>query len=104
MIDYLIILAVHLYADFHLQGSHISAKKCDVPFMMILHCTLYASIMSIVYYFVFDRHSIAVFLILWLSHYLLDNYGCLFTKNHKEMSIWLDQAVHLAIALMLYWI
>jgi len=92
MINYAIILFVHLYADTHLQGSHISKFKCDTKYMMALHCTMYSLLVSITLYMTLgiDLWSLPVLVV---SHYIIDHYAACKMK----LNDWQDLFAHLII-------
>jgi len=94
--NYLIILLAHLYADSHLQGSHISKYKCDTQYMMALHCAMYSLVMTLTLYYTLHI-GIWSLPVLFLSHWYIDHQA----KCQGKLNDWWDLSLHLTVVALI---
>lgn len=91
-------ILAHLIYDFHCQGEFIAKYKAQNDFVLFIHSLTYAMILSVVLLF---SHIFAfwAFLLLLVSHFFIDRW-----KARKKDICWndvyIDQALHLAIILI----
>jgi len=95
MINIVVVLLAHFYADFHLQGSYIAGKKCDTKEMMFLHCIMYSLVVSLALWWAYGIGFWSI-IILFASHWVIDGFwGC-----DNKLTLWQDQALHLIIIII----
>jgi hypothetical protein len=87
----ILILTAHLIADFPLQNKFVSIKKCDTFEYMMIHCLIYAGVLTIA----LNQIGIGwwVFLPLLVSHAIVDYYGAC----KVQLTLWQDQLLHLIV-------
>lgn len=116
MVDYLILILLHLVGDFYLQTTKIAqcknarksytcgkCKKCkdnswiNIRYLLI-HSLLYA-IPFVTLCFITDYiYTTVVMAILLVTHILIDIVTCYFNKRFKQTLVFiLDQAIHIGI-------
>ena len=77
VIDILIMLSFHYFADFILQPDELRKRKDKSMFIMIFHCLLYATVVMMGYLTIINipiwyRYSRLSFIMLFMSHLFID--------------------------------
>ncbi len=99
------LLLAHIIADFPLQTKQIFRVKMNTKWGVILHTTI-VLIFSILFTFPYLENPkvIAILLIIFISHTIIDKLKMEYSKKTKNQSIrilLLDQALHIAIIAVL---
>lgn len=125
VIDILIMLSFHYFADFILQPDELRKRKDKSLFIMIFHCLLYATVVMMGYLTVINipiwyRYSRLSFAMLFLSHLFIDlgkrtAHNTILKNNKKnpylsrckirklDKKIFaIDQLCHIMIILLIY--
>lgn len=105
MTGLMILFLGHMIADFYFQTENIAENKQDSINWMILHCTIYAVIITALVVLLTGRWElIFVVLIIFVTHFLLDEVKLKIEmrKDKPLLFFLLDQVAHLII-LYLIW-
>lgn len=125
VIDILIMLSFHYFADFVLQPDELRKRKDKSMFIMVFHCLLYATVVMMGYLTVINipiwyRYSRLSFIMLFMSHLFIDlgkrtvhNTILKNNKQNKHLSYCkikkldkkifaIDQLCHIMIILLIY--
>ncbi|TET09379.1 MAG: DUF3307 domain-containing protein [Candidatus Atribacteria bacterium] len=99
------LLLAHIIADFPMQTSQIFKVKTNTEWGILIH-TLIVLIFSILFAFPYLENPkvIAILLIMFISHTVIDKLKMEYSKKTKNQSIrilLLDQALHIAIIAVL---
>jgi hypothetical protein len=94
----------HYVLDYPLQSDFLASTKGKYFYSLLAHSFIYSSGMSLIFYYTTSHNNIlAVFLVLLISHIVID-----YIKSHaknKEKALttylYIDQALHLFINLVL---
>lgn len=116
MVDYLLLIILHLLGDFYLQTTKIAqcknakkglacgkCKKCkDSSWInrkyLIIHSLLYIVPFVILYLIMKWIYVTAVIGVLLVTHILIDAGACYFNKKNKQTVVFMaDQALHVGI-------
>ena len=117
VIDILIMLSFHYFADFILQPDELRKRKDKSMFIMVFHCLLYLTVIDIPIWYRYSRLS---FIMLFMSHLFIDlgkrtvhNTILKNNKQNKHLSYCkirkldkkifaIDQLCHIMIILLIY--
>lgn len=95
------LLLFHLWYDFHVQGSFISAGKRTSNLLLSVHATTWVLFVSVPLYLV-GTLTVEQFAFLFVTHWLMD-----WTKGHKlppgNRSLVIDQMVHVLTLAACLW-
>lgn len=96
-----LLLLFHLWYDFHVQGSFISAGKRTSNLLLSVHATTWALFVSIPLYLV-GTLTAQQFVFLLVTHWAMD-----WLKGHKmgtdSKAMIIDQAFHVATLAVVLW-
>ena len=96
-----ILLLFHLWYDFHVQGSYISAGKTTSNLLLSVHAATWALWVSTPLYFC-GTLRLEQLAFLFVTHWVMD-----WWKGHKmppvNRSLVIDQLVHLATLALVLW-
>lgn len=89
-------ILAHLLYDFHWQGDFIGQYKSKYDFLLLVHSTTWALLISAVLYY-FGIFLVWKFFFLWITHHVIDYWKCRkLDKTYALTSdLWIDQALHL---------
>lgn len=81
IVDMLLLFAIHCLADFPLQGEYLERNKRKSLYLLVCHCILYAFIVWVGFCIITgvrfaDYFSRVIFLIIFISHVLIDFGKC----------------------------
>jgi len=95
MYSLILLLTLHLFADFPLQNKWVSERKCDTWEYMVIHTVLYAGVITLGLSYL--GISEMWFIPLALSHWFIDySSGC-----KMKLNLWQDQLIHITILLLI---
>lgn len=120
MVDYLILMILHLVGDFYLQTTKIAqcknarkgatcgeCNKCkDSSWInwkyLIVHSLLYTTPFAFWYFIMSGISVFIVIFVLFVTHMLIDMICCYFNKKRKQTIVFIiDQVLHVGILFLL---
>ncbi|MGI6607449.1 MAG: DUF3307 domain-containing protein [Erysipelotrichaceae bacterium] len=121
MVNYLILVILHLLADFYLQTDKIArcknaisdyrcidCKECGENSYLnfkyvVIHSALYAILFVLPFFVANHTDVIKSFFLIFVSHVIIDSITCYINKKSKKTLVFIiDQFIHLMILFCLY--
>ncbi len=116
MVNYLLLIVLHLLGDFYLQTTKVArcknakkssacgkCKKCGKHSWvnwkyLMLHSLLYIAPFVVLYFIMGAVYATAMITVLWVTHILIDTGTCYFNRKNKQTLVFLaDQALHIGM-------
>ncbi len=116
MVNYLILIILHLLGDFYLQTSKVArckkgktgekcgeCKECKSGSwfnwkFLIIHSVLYMVPFGVLYFIIEWRYATVAIGVLLVTHILIDMGACYFQRKNKQTVVFVvDQALHIGI-------
>lgn len=116
MVNYLLLIVLHLLGDFYLQTTKVArcknakkssacgkCKKCGKHSWvnwkyLMLHSLLYIAPFVVLYSIMGAVYATAMITVLWVTHILIDTGTCYFNRKNKQTLVFLaDQALHIGM-------
>jgi len=94
----IVMLTLHLIADYPLQGDFLAKIKGSNLFLMVVHSFMWAGIISIgLMYFNKLNGGFAEYIVLGFVHLLIDTWKCYRKDKTKALTtdLYIDQFLHL---------